>query len=127
MRSKRLAVLFGAVALGLVAASIGTAFYLSAIAGRPSVMIVNGTGQSLRDVRCVLRANGSTWEEKIADLNPGESIRFSKSVSDLFVTSLDFTLNSAHVVWSDGGIATTGETLLLTVQDDGRVSLRYAR
>lgn len=123
-RKKRL-FLVGLPALVVVATGLVFTVYRVTAAWSPTIKIVNGSGQKLEKLRCSLFAGGATWTETVGELNPGESVQFRKRVSDLYVASLEFDLRGLHHESPGGGIATPGETLLLTVSTNGTVSESY--
>ena len=91
----------------------------------PGIMVVNNTGQALEDVTCVLCDGATKWTESLDELGPGESIRFTRRVSDLFVTSIQFQLGPQHAIHETGGLATPRETYVLEIGPGGRVSEYY--
>ena len=109
------------------AVAIGGGIYLAKHAANPAIRIENTSNQTLEQLRCTLFANGVTWVEKVNDLEPGESVEFSRRTSDLYIQKIEYRLQHEDHHWQQGGIATTGEALLLRIGNQGDVSVSYGR
>jgi len=125
-KARRLIVVAIAVALVSTVALAGAVFLLRAGLS-PAIRVENASNHSLEQVTCTLFADGITWTEKIDELKPGESVKFTKFTSDLFVQSVKYRVQGEPRQWREGGIATTGETLILQIGDQDDVSLSYGK
>jgi len=111
--------------LGVLGLSCFTLVRAVILALQPAIEIRNAAGVPLYDVRIVLFTSSQQWTEYVPVIETGRRVRFRRRVSDLFVSTLHFTLGGKTLVWSEGGIACPGETYVLTVGSEGEVRGSY--
>ena len=119
---------FVAMTIALLAAlvAVSAIFFLRATAN-PAILIENAGEQPLEQMRCILSVDGIAWTERVDKIEPGEDVEFTRSTSDLFVQSLEYSVQGELHQWEEGGIAAKGETLLLQINDQGDVSTSYVK
>ena len=93
----------------------------------PTVEIRNGTAQSVGPITCTLSADGTTWSERVAHLDPGASFTVKRFTADLFLNRLDVQIDGATHSWQDGGLATPGEALQINLSEKGAITVAYSR
>jgi len=126
MRKRRSLLAIG-LTLGIVALICFALVRVAVPALQPTIEIRNEAGVPLSDVRIVLFSSSRQWTEHVPVIEAGKRVRFRRRVSDLFVSTLRFTLDGKASTWSEGGIACPGETYVLTVGRDGDVTSSYER
>ena len=114
------------VGVGVVAVLVAGLLVVQALMV-PSIVIVNGAGSPLTQLRCTFSCSGRHWTEAVDHLASGETMRASRRVSDLHINSMECRLRGSVCKWDNGGIATTGENLRVAIGDDGKVSMSYSR
>lgn len=94
-----------------------------AVLGQSTFVIANNSGSDLKDVRLELRPAGARIVTKhFSTITKGSSEAVRVTTSDLYMDSLQFSLNGERKEYSHMGLATKGEILVFSVEPGGTIN-----